>query len=82
MVPDLSSIVEHLARLGLDELFKRLLCERSVSDETIELGDVALVVLAVVEFEGLLADVRSKSVLLVGEGFQLESHLCCMCLRL
>jgi hypothetical protein len=75
VVPDLGRVVEEASGLGgEDDLLERLALVLGALDETVEVRDVRLVVLAVVEVERLLAHVRRQGVLGVRQRRKLESH--------
>lgn len=67
--------VEYLALLGLDDLLERLVGHGGALSHLVQLGHVSSVVLLVVEGHSLLRDVRSQSVLSVGERGESEGHL-------
>lgn len=67
VVPGLGRAVEDAALSLVHELLKRLVLVGGALYERVELGDVALVMLAVVKLNGLLRDVGSEGVLGPGE---------------
>jgi hypothetical protein len=72
VVPYLRGIVEDaglggIARRGLDDLFQRHACHRRVGHHPVQVVDIGLVVLAVMELEGLGRDMRRQRILGVGK---------------
>lgn len=63
VVPDLCGVVEHTARGLLDDVFEAQVLELGALDQVVQVRDVGLVVLAVVELQRFLGDVRRQSVL-------------------
>ena len=70
----LCSKVEDLARLALDEFLQGLRGQFRALGGSVELGDVASMMLAVVEVDGLGGDVRLEGIAGEGEIRKLESH--------
>ena len=67
MVPDLSSVVEHTGFAGItghggDHIFQALAVELSAFNRLVQVGDVGVVVLAVVELQGGAGDVRLQRI--------------------
>src|SRR5690606_11367241 len=75
VVPDLGRVVEHTARRLLDDVFKRSGFELSTGDEIVQVGDICLMVLSVVEFQGLFGDGGSQSIDGIRKGRKLKSHV-------
>ena len=79
VVPQLGAVVEQLAIAGslrrLDDLDQRGAAQRPfLLQHRVGLGDIGLVVLAVVEFERFRRHVRGERVLGIGQFGQLEGH--------
>src|SRR5690606_34336285 len=66
VVPDLGGVVEYATGGGFDDRFEGLVRLGLTVEGRLELGHVALVVLPVVEFEGLGADRGGEGGLFVG----------------
>src|SRR5690606_18158501 len=65
VVPDLGGVVVDAAAGLLDDLFQRQSFKLGAGDQVVQVGDVSLMVLAVVVLKSFGADVRSQSVLSV-----------------
>ena len=62
VVPDLGGVVEDLSLGGAHDVLEWQILILSAGDDLVQVVDVGLMVLAVVEFEGLRGDVRAQSV--------------------
>jgi hypothetical protein len=67
VVPDLGGVVEHAGLAGVtghggDGVFEALVLELAAGHQVVEVGDVGVVVLAVVELERLARDVGLERV--------------------
>jgi hypothetical protein len=56
VVPDLRRVVEHAARRLADDVLEGQVLELGALDQVVQVGDVGLMVLAMVELERLLGD--------------------------
>jgi hypothetical protein len=73
VIPDLGGIVEHAGLVGLaggfeNDALKRLAFKRRAGNELVEIVDVGLVVLAVVEAQGIGADDRVQRIVGIRQG--------------
>jgi hypothetical protein len=62
VVPYLCRIVEDAARRFLDDLFQWQFFELGALDQVVQVGDIRLVMLTVVVFQGFLRNVRRQGV--------------------
>jgi hypothetical protein len=74
VVPDLGGVVEDAARRVLHDLLEARVLLRRAGDELVQVGDVRLVVLAVVVVQRLGADVGGKAVFGPGQGGKFDGH--------
>jgi len=79
VVPGLGSTVVDSGRNGwsvflLDDFFQGQVLDGGVGNRSVEFGDVASMVLVVVELQGLSRDQRSESIQLVGKGSKGVGH--------
>src|SRR5690606_21780924 len=62
VVPDLGCVIENAALGGTDDLDQVLVLELGAGDQLVEVGDIGLVVLAVVVIQRFGAHVRGQGV--------------------
>jgi hypothetical protein len=62
VIPHLRGVVEHPAGRLPDDVFEAQILELGPFDQVVEVGDIGLVVLAVVKLERLLRQVRLQCV--------------------
>jgi hypothetical protein len=74
VVPDLRRVVEDAAARLAHDVLERQVLEFGARDELVQVVDVGLVMLAVVELQGFLGDVRGQGVDGIGQGGQLVGH--------
>jgi len=79
VVPHLGGVVEHAGLAGVsghggDGVLQALALQLAAGHQVVEVGDVGVVVLAVVELEGLAGDVGLERVEVVGQRGQRVSH--------
>ena len=74
MVPDLGRVVEDAAGRLLDHVLQDHIFHLGTFGQVAEIGDIGLMVFAVVILKRLLGDMRLQRVLLVGQGGKLECH--------
>src|SRR5205814_1234392 len=74
VVPDLRGVVEDPTLAREDDLFESLVRLGLALDELVQVGHVRLMMLSVVEFERLRADVRSERVPVVRERRKRKRH--------
>jgi hypothetical protein len=74
VVPDLGSVVEQWAAGALDNVFERFVGVVGAFDQTVELGYVSVVVLAVMVLKSLLRDVWFQCVLFIGQCGKFKCH--------
>ena len=74
VVPDLRGVVEHATLRLAHDLFQRRIGELGAFDQLVEVVHIGLVVLAVVEVDGLAGDVRFQGGAVVGQGGQFDGH--------
>src|SRR5882724_1087055 len=75
VVPDLRGIVEDAAGGFADDLLETGILEFGALHQIIEIGDIGLMMLAVVEFQRFLRNMRLQGVQCVREGWELMLHL-------
>ena len=75
VVPDLGGVVEDPAGGLHDDVLEGHGLELGPGDQVVEIGDVGLVVLAVVVLDGLLGDHGGKGVLRIRQGGQFMGHV-------
>src|SRR5690606_12479744 len=75
VVPDLCSVIEHAAGRLLDDVFKRCGFQFGAGDEVVQVGDVRLMMLAVVELQGFCGDGGGQRIECVRKGRKLKSHV-------
>jgi hypothetical protein len=74
VVPDLGGVVEHRAGGLPDDVLECRLGELGTRNQVVQVGGIGLMVLAVVELEGLLRDVRRQRIHGVRQGRQGVGH--------
>src|SRR3546814_4007682 len=74
VVPHLGSLIEERAGTRLDDLLEGLVGMLGARDQLVGLAHVGLMVLAVMEAQGLSRAVRFQCVLRVGQGGELKGH--------
>ena len=75
VVVDLGGVVEHRTFGGLDQFDQGFAAvSLTVFDELIEVGDVGLVMLAVMIIEGLGGEMRREGILRIGQGHEGKGH--------
>ncbi|MNR19095.1 hypothetical protein D3C85_1358610 [compost metagenome] len=74
MVPHLGGVVEDATGGFLDDFFQRGVLELGTLDQVVQVGDVGLVMLAVVEFQGFLGNDRCQGVQRVRQFGQFVFH--------
>jgi hypothetical protein len=77
MVVVLAGVVEEAGILGvalLDDVFETLVLETGAFQKIVAVGDIRLMMLVMVELEGLLRHVRLESLVVVGQRWEFESH--------
>ncbi|MOA44799.1 hypothetical protein D3C78_1671230 [compost metagenome] len=75
MVPDLGGVVENATRGLLHDVFQRQRFEFRTRDQVVQVRDVSLVMLAVVELQRFLGNVRSQGVEFVRQGGKSMCHV-------
>jgi hypothetical protein len=61
VVPYLSGVIEDATGRFLDDFFQRGIFKLGTLDQVVQVGDVGLMMLAVVEFQGFLGDVGASA---------------------
>ena len=74
VVPHLGGVVEHATLRLPDDLFQRGVFKLGAGNHAVEIGDIGLMMLAVVEINGFGRDMRFKRGAVVGKGGQFDSH--------
>jgi hypothetical protein len=75
VVPDLRGIIENAAGRLADDLFKAGILEFGALHQIVQVGDIGLMMFAVMEFECFLGNMRLQGVQSVGKGRELMLHL-------
>ena len=75
MVPHLGGVVEDAAAGFLDDFFQAGVLELGALDQVVQVGDVGLMMLAVVKLQGFLGDGRGQGVQRVGQFGQFVFHV-------